>query len=56
MINLSKRRVPSFFALGFGIEKFNLYETGPTWHAKIFLGPWIILINPFHNIKTGDGK
>jgi hypothetical protein len=52
MVKCSIRRVRSFFALGFGIEKFNLYEIGPSWHTKIYFGPWVILFNPKHIIPV----
>lgn len=37
--------IPSFFGLGFGIERYTCYETGRAWHAKIFLGFWILRIS-----------
>ncbi len=40
------KRVRSFFALGLGVERWNCYETGMTWHAKVYLGPWVLLIDP----------
>ena len=47
------KRIKSFFALGFGIEKTNVFDgekyypdkVYPHWHSKIYLGPWILLIN-----------
>ena len=40
------RKVPSFFALGFGVEKWNCYKFGMTWHAKVYLGPYVVLVYP----------
>lgn len=36
----------AMLALGGGIEKWNCHEYGMTWHAKIYLGLWILLIRP----------
>jgi hypothetical protein len=53
LVGFRLRRVRSFFALGFGVERWNCYETGMTWHAKVYLGPWVLLINPRKaNIQT----
>jgi hypothetical protein len=54
------KRVRSFFALGFGVERWNCCETGITWHAKVYLGPWVLLIDPRSvlqlNAKEGVAK
>ena len=46
IVGFQLKRVRSFFALGFGVERWNCYETGMTWHAKVYLGPWVLLIDP----------
>jgi len=46
LVGFRLKRVRSFFALGFGVERWNCYETGMTWHAKIYLGPWVLLMDP----------
>ena len=46
LVGFRLKRVRSFFALGFGVERWNCYETGITWHAKVYLGPWVLLIDP----------
>jgi hypothetical protein len=46
LVGFRLKRLRSFFALGFGVERWNCYETGMTWHAKVYLGPWVLLIDP----------
>ena len=54
LVGFRLRRVRSFFALGFGVERWNCYETGMTWHAKVYLGPWVLLIDPRKSNAPAD--
>lgn len=45
IVGFRLKHVRSCFALGFGVERWNCCEAGMTWHAKIFLGPWVLLID-----------
>jgi len=56
LVGFRLKRVRSFFALGFGVERWNCYETGMTWHAKVYLGPWVLLIDPCKSNETVHGR